>query len=530
VAVLGHSHVRQLQVFRNSVRSWLTEVAAPGDGRTPVLRTTLDIALNHYAETTLRQHLSRLHAHHVSDGAIVVLDNRSGDVLALVGSENYFAPTAGQVNGAWAPRSPGSTFKPFTYLLALERGATPATVVADVPTEFATATGVFAPVNYDRHCYGPMRYRLALANSLNISAVKVLASLGGPEPLQQLLQRCGLSTLGRSAEHYGLGLTIGDAEVRLLELANAYACLARLGEYKPYRLLLDSQGGWGSAIPGSRALTARRVADPAAAYLIADILSDNDARTLAFGPESALRFAFPVACKTGTSSDYRDNWAFGYSPEFTVGIWVGNFDGSPMKHISGVTGAAPLLHDLVEHLHQQYGTTWYSIPTNVVECWVHPVTGRRLSQPATRQSQDAIREKFLASNLPPLKSPSDYETTGINRQPAVRLGKEYREWLASGDNWLGDRAALTSVRDSLRILFPVTGTILYLDPDLPQQGRRIRLRADGPDDLQWHSDSLQITQEGNRQIALLTQGRHQLTVRDPLTGTKANTWLDVLMR
>ena len=496
----------------------------------PALRTTLDLALNRYAETTLRQHLSRLQAQHVSDGAIVVLDNQSGDVLALIGSENYFAPAAGQVNGAWAPRSPGSTLKPFTYWLALERGATPATVVADVPTEFATATGLFAPVNYDRHCYGPMRYRLALANSLNISAVKVLASLGGPEPLQQLLQRCGLSTLGRPAEHYGFGLTIGNAEVRLLELANAYACLARLGEYKPYRLLLDAPGGWVSPVSNARFFLPHRVADPATAYLIADILSDNDARSLAFGAESPLRFNFHVACKTGTSSDFRDNWAFGYTPEFTVGIWVGNFDGSSMKHISGVTGAAPLLHDLIEHLHQHYGTTWYSAPTNVVECWVHPVTGKRLDQPAARQNPDAIREKFVASNLPPLESPADYETTGTTHQSAVRLGTEYREWLASGDNWLGNRAALASTRDSLHILFPLPGTILYLDPDLPQQGRRIRLRAQGPDNLQWHSDSLLIAQEGSRRIALLTEGRHQITIRDPLTGTQANTWLDVFTR
>jgi penicillin-binding protein 1C len=507
-----------------------------GEGRgegsvlAPVLRTTLDLVLNRYAEAALRQHLSRLQAQQVSDGAVVVLDNRSGDVLALVGSENYFAPAAGQVNGGWAPRSPGSTLKPFTYLLALERGATPATVVADVPTEFATATGLFAPVNYDRHCYGPMRYRLALANSLNISAVKVLASLGGPEPLQRLLQACGLSTLGRPAEHYGLGLSIGNAEARLLELANAYACLARLGQYQPYRLLLDSLGGGGSPISDSRLSIPHRVADPAAAYLIADILSDNTARTLAFGAESPLRFDFPVACKTGTSSDFRDNWAFGYTPEFTVGVWVGNFDGAPMKHISGVTGAAPLLHDLVEHLHQHYGTTWYSAPTNIVECWIHPVTGKRLNQPAARQSHDVIREKFLASNLPPLENATDYDTTGDHRQPAVRLSNEYRDWLTSGDNWLGDRAVLTSTRDSLRILFPLPGTILYLDPDLPQQGRRLRLRADGPDDLQWRCESLQIAQEGSRQIALLTAGRHQLSVRDPLTGTQAKTWVDVLAR
>jgi penicillin-binding protein 1C len=497
---------------------------------TPVLRTTLDLALNRYAETALRQHLSRLQAQHVTDGAIVVLDNPSGDVLALVGSENYFAPTAGQVNGAWAPRSPGSALKPFTYLLALERGATPATVVADVPTEFATATGLFAPVNYDRHCYGPMRYRLALANSLNISAVKVLASLGGPAPLQRLLQQCGLSTLSRPAEDYGLGLTIGNAEARLLELANAYACLARLGQYKPYRLLLDASGGWESPIPDSRPSTPRRVADPAAAYLIADILSDNNARALAFGAESPLRFDFPVACKTGTSSDFRDNWAFGYTPELTVGIWVGNFDGSPMQRVSGVTGAAPLLHDLVEHLRQHYGATWYSAPANIVECWIHPVTGKRLDPAAARQSPDAIRERFLASNLPPLESLADYETTNTSRQSAVRLGHEYRDWLRSGDNWLGDRAVLASARDSLRILFPLPGTIFCLDPDLPQEGRRVRLRATGPDNLQWQSDSLQVTREGNRQIALLTEGRHQITVRDPLTGAQANTWLDVLTR
>jgi penicillin-binding protein 1C len=156
----------------------------------------------------------------------------------MVGSEDYFSPTGGQVNGALAPRSAGSTFKPFTYLLALEHGATPATIVADIPTEFAGASGLFSPVNYNHHCYGPMRYRLALANSLNIPAVKVLASLGGSEPLWRLLRDCGLTTLNRPAAEYGLGLTIGNAETRLLELANAYASLARLGDYRPYRTLL----------------------------------------------------------------------------------------------------------------------------------------------------------------------------------------------------------------------------------------------------------------------------------------------------
>ena len=147
-----------------------------------------------------------------------------------------------------------------------------------------------------------------------------------------------------------------------------------------------------------------------------------------------------------------------------------------MKHVSGVTGAAPLLHDVVEHLHEQYGTTWYPVPANVVECWIHPVTGKRLDPTATRRIPDAVREKFLASNLPPLESPADYDTTGSHRQLVVRLGNEYREWLASSDNWLGDRAVLAPTQSALRILFPPPGTILYLDPDLPQQGRRVSLQ------------------------------------------------------
>ncbi len=511
-------------------------------------RTTLDLELNQFAEKTLRRRLATLHAQHVSNGAVVVLDNRTGEVLALVGSEDYFSPAAGQVNGAWAPRSPGSAFKPFTYLLALEGGATPATVVADVPTEFATATGLFAPVNYNRHCYGPVRYRLALANSLNISAVNVLASIGGPEPLQRLLQHCGLSTLNRAPEQYGLGLTIGNAEARLLELANAYACLARLGEYRPYRLLVSPDHGLHA--PGAARIAdadanaacrsrreeaspapprPARIADAAAAYLIADMLSDNDARTLAFGAESNLRFDFPVACKTGTSSDFRDNWAFGYTPEFTVGVWIGNADGSPMQNISGVTGAAPMLHELFEQLHQTRGTTWYSPPTNIVECWINPVTGKRLREPKPLWTTGAIKEKFAAQNLPPLERPNDYEKLSTATQ-AVRLGGEYRDWFATGDNWLGERAVLSATADTLRILFPPPGTTVYLDADLPAQGGRMNLRAAGPDQLQWHSDSLRLAREGNREIALLTEGRHGISVRDPASGAEARTWIEVRVR
>ena len=190
----------------------------------PVVKTTLDLALNDAVTAIVRERLTQLREQNVHNAAAVVIDNASGDVLALVGSENYFAPGAGQVNGAWAKRSAGSTLKPFTYLLALERGETPASMVADVRTSFPTDDGFYRPENYNRRCYGPVRYRTALASSLNISAVKVLLAAGGPSALHERLRQVGLTSLDRPAEIYGLGLTLGNCEGRLLELTNAYAC------------------------------------------------------------------------------------------------------------------------------------------------------------------------------------------------------------------------------------------------------------------------------------------------------------------
>ncbi len=490
------------------------ERRSPSQTAAAAIRTTLDLALNRFTEQAVRQQVGRLSDQHVGNGAAVVLDNQSGGVLALVGSEDYLAPRSGQVNGAWAPRSAGSTFKPFTYLMAFEQGATPASIVADVPTEFATATGLFAPVNYDRRCHGPMRYRLALANSLNIAAVKVLASIGGPAVLQQRLQACGLTTLTQAPEHYGLGLTIGNAEARLLELANAFACLARLGEFRPYVL-----------VPPECSRAPSRVFDAAASFLIADMLSDNTARALAFGVDSNLRFDFPVACKTGTSSDFRDNWAFGYTPEFTVGVWVGNADGSPMQGISGVTGAAPILHELLQHLHQRYGTSWYATPTNVVPMAVHTVTGKRLPLPLPVDRADVIEEKFAAGHLPPLATPADYDSRG-----RIRLPAEYRDWLQTSDNWLAGRAVADEDAAALRIVFPLPGTTFYLDPDLPDRGRRIHLQAEGSSNPEWHSETLACSHTAGQVCAFLEPGRHQLSVRDPRTGLRAETWVQVLER
>ena len=465
------------------------------------VQTTLDLSLNRFAHQALRDRLDRLEGKNVSNGAVVVIENSTGNVLAMAGSRNYFDSHAGQVNGAWAPRSAGSTLKPFTYLLALESGRTPASVVADVPTDFATPTGIFSPYNYDRHFHGPVRLRLALANSLNVAAVKVLKQVGGAKALQKRLQQCGLTTLNARPAHYGLGLTIGNAEARLVELTNAFATLGRLGVHRPYRLLKTDQS------------SLSRIFDVSHAWLMADMLSDNDARAQAFGLDSALTFDFPVACKTGTSSEFRDNWAIGYTPEFTVGVWVGNFDGSPMCNISGVTGAAPVMHSVMTHLHERFGTSWFKRPSAIVSARVDQISGK--------QSRQGVNEWFVKGSLPPIETPEDRDILGRSK-----LGPEFAEWFASADNNLRQRTFISTAEPAqIRILSPLPGTVYYLDADLPQSSRHVRLRITGVN-AKWHSDTLVCFTENDEPMIELKPGRHRLAVN--CNGQRLNTWIQVV--
>ena len=484
------------------------------------LKTTLDFRLNEQVEKIVRERLAQLREQNVRNAAAVVIDNASGDVVALVGSENYFAPGAGQVNGAWAQRSAGSALKPFTYLLAIERGATPATVVADVRTSFPSADGFYRPENYNRRCYGPVRYRTALASSLNIPAVKVLLDAGGPAALHERLRECGLTTLHRPAEVYGLGLTLGNCEARLLEITNAYASLARLGEFRPWRVLSTS------------AMSSRRYSRPELVWQIADMLSDNSARTLAFGMNSALRFDYPVACKTGTSTDFRDNWTIGFTPEYSVGVWVGNFDGSPMREVSGVTGAGPILHSIFDYLHTNYGTGWYRTPDGIVERTIHPLTGKLLAdadrkldgfKPSSFSTRDAggVRERFLDDQLPAAESPADYDAAGN-----VQLGPEYTDWLRSAENSIRDRAVLAEASDGLQITSPLPGSVYVIDPDVPST-RKIPLIANGRAEMEWQSESLACHSEAGRDFALAADGEHRIIVTDPVSGHRAETWIRI---
>ena len=315
--------------------------------RTHSLRTSLNAELQREAERVARAALPTLLTHGGDAISLVVLDNETSDVLAYVGSPSYFdVKRQGANDGVQAKRQPGSALKPFVYAAAIEQlGYGPATLLPDLPRDFAVAGGNFAPRNYDQRFRGPVLLRQALGSSLNLPALEVTSRLGPPR-LLETLRRFGFASLERDAEHYGVGLALGDGEVTLLELASAYAALARGGELLSPRLVLSLSAS-GAAARELPAAAGRRVLTAEQAALLTDMLADDAARAAGFGRDSVLNLPFPVAAKTGTSKGYRDNWAVGYTREVTVAVWAGNFDGTPLRDASGITAAGPAFHDLM---------------------------------------------------------------------------------------------------------------------------------------------------------------------------------------
>lgn len=310
--------------------------------------TTLDLGVQRVAEDAVRRRLAALRDNDVTNAAVVALDPATGQVLALVGSADYFDPAIdGAVNLALAPRQPGSALKPLLYALALEGEITPATPLADVRTAFTTRAGeLYSPNNYDGRFHGLVPAREALAGSYNVPAVRLLSRIGTPRFLA-IAAAAGITTLGES-DRLDLAVILGGGETPLVELTGAYAALANGGERRPSSAVLRVEDARGRVVWRPRAAPPMRVFSPDAAWLVTDILADNAARTPAFGPNSPLRVNRPAAAKTGTTSDFRDNLTVGYTPDLVVGVWVGNADNRSMKQVSGISGAAPIWHDVIE--------------------------------------------------------------------------------------------------------------------------------------------------------------------------------------
>lgn len=304
------------------------------------VKSTLDASIQRMARQALEQQLFLLGGQRARDGAVIVADNRTGEVLAYVGGAGRES-TAAYVDGANAYRQAGSTLKPFLYGLALEKGwLTPASILDDSPVQLDTASGLYVPQNYDRGFKGPVSVRTALAGSLNIPAVRTLL-LTGPDAFRDRLWDMGYHGLAQDGQHYGYSLALGSAEVTLIEQAAAYRALALGGRWAPLRLTASD------AIARERS-----VMPPEAAWLVGDILADPVARSVTFGLGSALKLPFWAAAKTGTSKAMRDNWCIGYSSRYTVAVWIGNLEGDSMKAVSGTSGAAPVWRTIMLALHR----------------------------------------------------------------------------------------------------------------------------------------------------------------------------------
>ncbi|NLG17366.1 MAG: penicillin-binding protein 1C [Fibrobacter sp.] len=312
--------------------------------------TTLDLNLQTYLEKLVSDHVSSLKRDGLTNAAVVVLDNNDGGILAMAGSADYWSEPSGSVNGAVSLRQPGSTLKPFTYALAFENGKTPASIVADIETEYIGSKGeLFSPKNYSHTFNGPVLMREALGRSLNVPAIRTL-NFAGLETFLDRLHQAGFKSLSRDANYYGLGITLGNGEVTLLELAQGYAMFARGGYPVTAKAVMDQK-----IEPGKKRVFSEQIS-----FLITDILSDDLLRIQAFGAVNPLLFDFPFAIKTGTSANWRDSWAVGYCKDFTLAVWAGDFEGATMDRVSGSIGAGPLFNKVLNLM--VYGNSVPRIP------------------------------------------------------------------------------------------------------------------------------------------------------------------------
>ncbi len=307
--------------------------------------STLLAEAQRVALDSLQQQLRQLASRNVRDGAVLAVDNATGEVLAYVGNGGALS-SAPHVDGVRALRQAGSTLKPFLYALAIEQKLlTAASLLEDSPVNLATPTGLYVPQNYDHTFRGLVSLRGSLAGSLNVPAVRALMLLG-PDRLLERLRELGFDDLGHDGDYYGYALALGSPEVSLWQLVDAYRSLARGGPRTPLRLV-RARAGAASAASGAAPSAVRA----GAGFIVGDILADRDSRSRAFGVDNALNLPFWAAVKTGTSKQMRDNWCVGYTARYTVGVWVGNFDGAPMWEVSGLTGAAPVWAEVMRALH-----------------------------------------------------------------------------------------------------------------------------------------------------------------------------------
>jgi penicillin-binding protein 1C len=436
------------------------------------VKTTLDAGWQALVCEQIDMVLKQLKNYHVTNAAAILLDNHSGEILAYAGSADYFnTDIDGQYDGVQALRQPGSTLKPFLYMLALEQGFTPGT------THYHMPTGIYSPRNYSEDFHGPVRLREALGNSLNVPAVRVLAKIG-VEPFLERLGEYRFTSLDRKADYYGIGLVLGGGEVSLYELARAYLCIARGGDFQPLTAFLDIND-----VPCDPISSPFSISTPQCNYLITDILSDPRARTAEFGFNSILNLPFPCAAKTGTSHRFCDNWTVGFTRDYTLGVWVGNFDHTPMMKVSGISGAGPLFANIIYLLYRNREYPYpFPAPPGLLRVSLCPLSGQKPGPACPSRIEEWITERDTAlyqQNLCTMHIPD-----GNNIKTVVPV--DFKIW--------AEQLGLQTVRQegrlppAIEIIHPRDGAVYYRMSNLAPKFQSINMEARVRDEnvrLEW---------------------------------------------
>lgn len=481
--------------YRTAAPHFLARViaSAPPASGAVRLESTLDLALQEKVSAIARRRRAELDSRGVGQIAVIVVDPRTGEVLALEGSGREPGEPGSAIDATRTLRQPGSALKPFTYALAFDRGLTPATLLDDIPQSFTWSSGTWTPRNYDGRFHGPLRAREALACSVNIPAALVLKGIG-PEVLLDALRDAGVTTLQGGAEDYGLSLTLGGGEVRLDELTAAYAALLAGGtrsSLRFWRRALDRRGEIAALPEPSPPL---RIVSATAAALVADILADPQARAPAFGLWSVLRLPFAAAVKTGTSEGFRDNWCLGGTNEVVAGVWAGQADGSPMGEVSGVTGAGSVWSEVMlawaDHAHPQEDLglvpTLPPLPRDIERRKVCALSGA----PAGPNCPATVLELF-PRGCRIANAPCSWHAAGSRGQISVRWPARYRPW-AAAQGLLDKEVASASLdppsrppagpRDqaALSILTPAGGDSFLISGEIPREFQTLELTLSAP--------------------------------------------------
>jgi penicillin-binding protein 1C len=427
-------------------------------GESGPARCTLDRELQRFVIDTLHRQIIDVRDRRVDDGAVIVVENSTGEVWAYVGGAGDLS-NAPEFDAVRAPRQPGSTLKPFLYALAVDRHLlTAASLINDTPLELPERRGIYRPLDYDRQFRGLVSMRTALASSLNVPAVRT-TDMVGVEVFADRLRRLGFSGLVEEGDYYGAALALGSADVTLWQLVNAYRTLANGGRYSELRLTTDANTH-----------KSTKIYSPEASFVISDVLSDRASRSTTFGLENSLATRYWSAVKTGTSKDMRDNWCVGYTDKFTVGVWVGNSSGAPMRDVTGITGAAPTWLNVMNYLHDRFGSGQIVRPPDMT-----------LSEVSFPGAVEPPRQECFVADTSPTISPSGLDDS--NQQ----------------------------------ILSPAAGTIIALDPDIPEAAQRVVFEASrGARDSQWILDGRALARVRGTLLWTPSPGTHTLSItRDP---------------